>query len=98
MLILLISSGIQGAFPTSRQAWREVRDHTEREADTRRAYLEALQESVVRVLQEVGTVQSRIRGRIKEDLERTTDVSVTRFMLYGELCLPAFVIDVHRTS
>lgn len=68
-------SGIDGPLPTSRQAWREVRDHTEREADTRRAYCEALQDSVVRILQEMASVQGRIKGRIREDLERATNVS-----------------------
>ena len=51
-----------------------MRDHTEREADTRRAYCEALQDSVIRILQEMATVQGRIKGRIKEDLERATNV------------------------
>lgn len=85
--------------PTSRQAWREVRDHTEREADTRRAYCEALQGSVVQILHDLATVQGRIKGRIKEDLERATDVrpGLALYKLPQAELLPSFA-DVHRTS
>ena len=93
------SSGIPGPMPTSRQAWREVRDHTEREADTRRAYCEALQGSVVRILQDLATVQGRIKGRIKEDLERATNVRLGSD-LFDYTQLDAFfeLADVHRPS
>jgi hypothetical protein len=60
---------------TSRLAWREVRDHTAREADTRRAFVEALRESVVKNMLEVKEVQNRIKGRIKADLKMAEDVS-----------------------
>ena len=70
-----VNSDLDGPMPTSRLAWREVRDHTAREADTRRAFVGALRESVVRDLLEVKEVQNRIRGRIKADLKMAEDVS-----------------------
>lgn len=68
-------SSIHGPLPTSRQAWREVRDHTDREAETRRAFAEALKETTIRIMSELSTTQTRVRNRIKEDLEKATDVS-----------------------
>jgi hypothetical protein len=71
---------------TSRLAWREVRDHTAREADTRRAFVEALRESVVKNMLEVKEVQNRIKGRIKADLKMAEDVSCHGIPYGSGLC------------
>lgn len=65
---------LDGAMPTARLAWREVRDHTSREADSRRAFVGALRESVVKDLHDVKETQGRIRGRIKADLKMAEDM------------------------
>ncbi len=71
-------SDLDGDISTSRIAWREVRDHTAREADSRRAFVGGLKESVVRCLNEIKETQGRIRGRIKADLKMAEDVSGVR--------------------
>lgn len=70
------NSNTYGPTTTTRQAWREIRDHTEREAESRRAFIDAMKESVLRVLGEMSYTQNRIRQRIKEDLKVASDVSL----------------------
>ncbi|KAJ9124055.1 hypothetical protein QFC22_000848 [Naganishia vaughanmartiniae] len=60
---------LSSPLPPSRTAWREVRDHTEREAESRVAYVTALEETVFKELQEIRDRQTKIRTRIKDDLK-----------------------------
>jgi hypothetical protein len=46
-----------------------VRDHTEREVESRLAYVSALEETVLRPLIEVRDRQTKIKLRIKDDLK-----------------------------
>jgi hypothetical protein len=68
-------SAIPGHLPPSRSVWREVRDHTEREVESRHAYIGALEETVLRTLQEVRERQTKIKLRIKDDLKKAEAVS-----------------------
>ncbi|KAJ3556479.1 hypothetical protein NM688_g2008 [Phlebia brevispora] len=54
---------------TTRKAWDEVRDNVEREADTRKAFLESLSVEVINPLIALKDTQERIRKRIREDLK-----------------------------
>lgn len=87
VLIRSSHSSLPHAIPTSRAAWREVRDHTDREAECRQAFVEAMQETVIRVFGDIVKEQGRIRLRIKEDLKMATDVSLTMRILVGSLVL-----------
>ncbi|KAJ9126546.1 hypothetical protein QFC24_001574 [Naganishia onofrii] len=64
-----VLSDFSSPLPPSRTAWREVRDHTEREAESRVAYVTALEETVFKELQEIKDRQMKIRTRIKDDLK-----------------------------
>lgn len=58
---------------TTRKAWFEVRDYTEREIDSREAFIHALQTTVVAPLTGLRDTQTRIRNRIREGLKEATE-------------------------
>ncbi|KAL1406017.1 hypothetical protein Q8F55_007700 [Vanrija albida] len=58
---------------SARRAWLEVRDYTQREIDSRGAFINALRDDVVGPLTSLRDTQSRIRQRIREDLKAATD-------------------------
>ncbi|KAI5455025.1 hypothetical protein NCC49_002300 [Naganishia albida] len=65
----LHDDALPGHLPPSRSVWREVRDHTEREVESRLAYVSALEETVMRPLQGIRDRQTKIKLRIKDDLK-----------------------------
>jgi hypothetical protein len=69
---------------TLRQAWREVRDNLEREAETRTAFLNSLRVDIVPALTTLKETQERTRKRIKEDLKD----SMNAHLDYQENVLP----------
>ncbi|KAI0733987.1 RhoGAP-domain-containing protein [Fomitopsis betulina] len=69
---------------TTRAAWNEIRDNVAREADTRVAFLGALNSDVINPLMNFRETQDRIRKRIKEDLKD----AVTAHTEYSENVLP----------
>lgn len=86
-------SAIPGHLPPSRSVWREVRDHTEREVESRVAYVAALEETVMRPLQEVKDRQTKIKLRIRDDLKAAEAVGFllslpasARIVADGRLC------------
>lgn len=62
--------------PTSRMAWREIRELTEREAEARKAFIAALDDAVIRHLADVRDTQTRIRARIKSDLKLANEMYI----------------------
>lgn len=60
--------------PSSRLAWREIRELTEREAEARKAFVAALDEAVIGHLADVRDTQTRIRARIKSDLKLANEM------------------------
>lgn len=57
---------------TARRAWFEVRDYTQREVESREAYVNALKEDVVAPLVSLRDEQTRIGNRIRDDLKNAT--------------------------
>ncbi|WOO83507.1 Glucosamine 6-phosphate N-acetyltransferase 1 [Vanrija pseudolonga] len=58
---------------SARRAWLEVRDYSQREIDSRSAFINALRDDVVGPLTSLRDTQARIRQRIREDLKTATD-------------------------
>lgn len=69
---------------TVRSAWREVRDHSEREAQTRQAFLNSLMSDVLNPLISFRETQDRTRKRIKEDIKQSMDA----FNEYADEVIP----------
>lgn len=57
---------------TARRAWFEVRDYTQREVESREAFINALKEDVVSRLVSLRDEQARIGNRIRDDLKNAT--------------------------
>ncbi|KZW02078.1 RhoGAP-domain-containing protein [Exidia glandulosa HHB12029] len=69
---------------TTRQAWREIRDSVEREADSRYAFLAMLRGEVMAPLVQIRETQERTKKRIREDLKE----SITAHADFAENTLP----------
>ncbi|KAJ7071476.1 hypothetical protein C8F01DRAFT_1110681 [Mycena amicta] len=57
---------------TTRSAWNEIRDNTDREAQARQAFLSTLTVDVLNPLTSLRETQERTKKRIKEDLKGST--------------------------
>ncbi|WRT68976.1 uncharacterized protein IL334_005958 [Kwoniella shivajii] len=59
---------------TTRKAWQEVRDYTQRELQSREAMVSALREDVMKELVKLKEEQNRIRGALKDNMKLANEM------------------------